>query len=93
MPFRRYLTKEEFKRAGIFNYRAYLLVRLMAILPRWKRFGLSRLRRNSNKVLMYMMQTHMLHQMFVEDKRWIQSGRDKLDTPRNVVNRLEMAAL
>jgi hypothetical protein len=29
-----------------------------------------RLRRNANKVIMYMMQTHMLHEMFVADPPW-----------------------
>ena len=91
--FRRYLTKDEFKRAGIFNFRAYLLVSMMARLPRWKRFGLRRLRRNANKVMMLMMQTHMLHRMFVEDQRWTQSNREQTDTPRTAVKRPELAAL
>jgi hypothetical protein len=29
-----------------------------------------RLRREANKVLMYIMQVHMLHRMFVVDPRW-----------------------
>jgi asparagine synthase (glutamine-hydrolysing) len=66
---RRHLSREAFECAGIFSRRAYLVVSAIAhlapVLP-----ALKRLRRDSNKVLMYMMQTHMLHDMFVADPRW-----------------------
>lgn len=64
----RYLSKQAFEDAGIFSYAAYRLARLLARAPASKR--LRRLRRNANKVIMYMMQTHMLHHMFVADPPW-----------------------
>jgi asparagine synthase (glutamine-hydrolysing) len=63
----RYLSKDAFERAGIFSYRAYRLARLIARSPPRR---MRRLRRNANKVVMYMMQTHMLHEMFVAEARW-----------------------
>jgi asparagine synthase (glutamine-hydrolysing) len=72
-----YLSKAAFKRAGVFSYRAYLLVSLLARIPGSKRVrSLKRLRRSSNKVLMFMLQTHMLHEMFVEKPRWMDTGPD-----------------
>lgn len=65
---RLYLSKEAFERSRIFSYRAYRLATLLARVPKWNR--LRRLRRNSNKVIMYMMQAHMLHEMFVADPPW-----------------------
>lgn len=64
----RYLSREAFANAGVFSYRAYGLAKLIARAPASKR--LRRLRRNANKVIMYMMQTHMLHHMFVTDPPW-----------------------
>jgi len=64
-----YLTKEAFERAGVFSYRAYRLARLLAKTPAWGR-PLEKLRRNSNKVIMYMLQAHMLQHMFIDDPRW-----------------------
>jgi hypothetical protein len=56
----------------MFSYRAYRVVSLLAQLPLSKRFRLlKRLRRNANKVLTYMMQTHMLHEMFVAHPPWM----------------------
>jgi len=63
----RYLSKDAFERAGIFSHRAYRLARLVACAPSKR---LRRVRRNANKVVMYMMQTHMLHEMFVSEPRW-----------------------
>ena len=60
----RYLSKEAFARAGVFSWRAYRLASLVA------RFPASKVRRNANKVIMYMLQTHMLHDMFVIHPRW-----------------------
>ena len=80
--FRSYSSKRVFEAAGVFNHRAYLLVRLLAHAPPWKRFGLRQLRRNANKALMYMMQTHMLHQMFVEDRRWAETGSTAADATK-----------
>jgi asparagine synthase (glutamine-hydrolysing) len=66
---RRYLSRQAFEHAGIFSYRAYLAAKLLAKLPpRTKR--LKRLRRNSNKLIMYMMQAHMLDDMFVVAPPW-----------------------
>ncbi|HZC37263.1 MAG TPA: asparagine synthase-related protein, partial [Sphingomicrobium sp.] len=68
---RRHLSKAAFERAQVFSYPAYRLVRLLARVPTWKRLPvLRRLRRNANKVVMYMMQTHMLHAMFIADPPW-----------------------
>jgi len=64
-----YLSQDAFEQAQLFSYRAYVLVSLLAKVPRWGP-ALKRLRRNSNKVIMYMMQGHMLHSMFVTDPRW-----------------------
>ena len=69
--FERYLSKQAFERAGIFSYRAYRLLIMLAKAPGSTRLrSMRRLRRNSNKVVMYMMQAHMLHEMFVEDPPW-----------------------
>jgi hypothetical protein len=71
LKFSQYLSKEAFDRWGVFSFRAYRLVSLFARLPRSRRFGLSnRLRRYSNKLMLYMMQTHMLGEMFVARPRW-----------------------
>jgi len=69
---RSYLSKRTFRRAGVFSYRAFLLISLFAKLPGHKRISsFKRLRRNSNKVLMYILQTHMLHEMCVDAPRWM----------------------
>ena len=69
---RQHLSREAFDRAQIFSYRAYRVVSLLAQLPLSKRFRLlKRWRRNANKVLTYMMQTHMLHEMFVAHPPWM----------------------
>ena len=60
----RYLSKGAFARAGVFSWRVYRLASLLARLPA------SKARRNANKVIMYMLQTHMLHEMFVVAPRW-----------------------
>jgi len=67
--FRRHLTKEAFERARVFSYRGYLTASLLARLPPLsQRFR--RLRRDSNKVILYIMQVHMLHEMFIADPPW-----------------------
>lgn len=68
-PFQALLSKEAFERAQIFSHRAYLVARLLATIPPWSA-AFRRLRRNANKVIMYMMQVHMLHEMFVDHPRW-----------------------
>jgi len=65
---RRYLSKQAFDRSGVFSYGAYKLASVIARVPISNRSR--RLRRNANKVIMYMMQTHMLHDMFVENPPW-----------------------
>jgi asparagine synthase (glutamine-hydrolysing) len=68
-PRRRYLSREAFDQARIFSYRTFALLSLFARMPRAPRW-LGRLRRDSNKVIMYVLQTHMLHEMFVTEPRW-----------------------
>jgi asparagine synthase (glutamine-hydrolysing) len=65
----RYLSRAAFGEAQMFSYRAFLLAALLAKLPAWLP-ALKRLRRDSNKVVMYMLQAHMLHRMFVAEPRW-----------------------
>jgi asparagine synthase (glutamine-hydrolysing) len=65
----RYLSKPSFERAALFSYRAFTITRLLARIPPRTR-GLRRLRRTANKGLMYMLQAHMLHDMFVANPRW-----------------------
>ena len=65
---REYLSKETFERTQIFSYRTYRLLSILARVPAWNR--LRRLRRNSNKIIMYIMQAHMLERMFVADPPW-----------------------
>jgi asparagine synthase (glutamine-hydrolysing) len=66
-----HLSREAFDRAGVFSYRTYVALSWLARVPGSKRLrALKRLRRNANKVIMYMMQVHMLHRMFVDQPRW-----------------------
>jgi asparagine synthase (glutamine-hydrolysing) len=67
--FGRFLSKATFERAGIFSYGAYAAASLLARLPARTR-RLRQLRRNSNKLIMYMVQVHMLHEMFIEAAPW-----------------------
>ncbi|HEX5238834.1 MAG TPA: asparagine synthase (glutamine-hydrolyzing) [Sphingomicrobium sp.] len=69
--FARYLSRQAFESAGLFSYRAFRTARLLAMLPGsgWLR-PVKQLRRNSNKAIMYMMQVHMLHDMFVVRPPW-----------------------
>ena len=68
---RQHLSREAFEKAGAFSHRTYQVLSWLARLPASRRFrALKRLRRNANKVIMYMMQVHMLHRMFVEQPRW-----------------------
>ena len=68
---RTYLSKDAFDRARVYSYRTYQLMSLLARVPTWNRLPfLRRVRRNANKVIMYMMQTHMLHDMFVANPPW-----------------------
>ena len=75
---RRYLSKAAFKSARVFSRGAFLLVTLLARVPGWVP-ALTRLRRDSNKAMMYMMQAHMLHHMFVADPHW---RRQHVETTR-----------
>ena len=71
-----YLSREAFATSGVFSYRAYRLMSLLARLPASKGFpAMKRLRRDSNKVLMYMMQTHMLHRLFISDPPWADAAK------------------
>jgi asparagine synthase (glutamine-hydrolysing) len=68
--FSKYLSKDAFERAQVFSYRAYRLASWFARLPPATR-RLKRLRRNANKVVMYMLQAHMLQGMFIDDPPWL----------------------
>jgi asparagine synthase (glutamine-hydrolysing) len=76
----RYLSKDAFERARVFSYGAYRLARLVARIPPATR-GLKRLRQNSNKVIMYMLQAHMLQEMFVDDPRWVRPRTSRAVQP------------
>jgi len=66
-----HLSNQAFERAQVFSYGGYRLMNQLAKLPQSKSLpALRRLRRYANKIMMYMMQTHMLHHMFVEERRW-----------------------
>jgi len=66
-----YLSREAFDAARVFSYRTYRFLSVLARMPAWAPFAFAkRLRREANKVLMYIMQVHMLHHMFVVDPRW-----------------------
>jgi asparagine synthase (glutamine-hydrolysing) len=67
--FGRYLSRQMFEDAEVFSYRAYLAASLLSRLPPRSR-RLRRIRRRSNKLILYMMQTHMLHEMFVANPPW-----------------------
>ena len=78
-----YLSRRAFEATQVFSYRTYLVVSALARVPSWGR-ALKRLRRNSNKVIMYMIQAHMLHQMFVAEPRWKQSSPEGKDHSQTV---------
>lgn len=68
---RRHLTKQAFEDARVFSWNAYRVVSVLARLPLAKRVrAAKRLRQNANKIIMYMLQTHMLHDMYVAERRW-----------------------
>jgi asparagine synthase (glutamine-hydrolysing) len=72
---RSYLSKRAFARSGVFSYRAFLAASILARAAAWNRPRfVGRLRRNSNKIIMYMMQVHMLHEMFVASPPWAASA-------------------
>ena len=70
--FGRYFSKKMFEEAEVFSYRAYIAASILSRLPPRSR-RLRRLRRRSNKLIMYMMQTHMLHELFVANPPWEKS--------------------
>ena len=62
---RSYLSRQAFEGAQVFSRSGYLLLSLAARLPAWNAIAaLARVRRNANKVIMYMAQVHMLSSMF-----------------------------
>ena len=70
-----YLSKQAFERSQLFSYGGYFALSLLARCPTWDPLPfLKRLRRISNKSIMYMMQAHMLHEMFVADPLWLRPG-------------------
>lgn len=86
----RHLSKPSFERAGLFSYRAFLITRLLARIPPRTR-GLRRLRRTANKGLMYMLQAHMLHDMFVANPRW-KIQMPEAERPHRELNAREILA-
>jgi asparagine synthase (glutamine-hydrolysing) len=71
-----YLSRQAFDRSQIFSYRGFQALALLAKLPASKPLPfLRRIRRSSNKAITYMMQTHMLHRMFVAEPRWEKLNR------------------
>lgn len=69
--FRPYLSRSTFERAQIFSWRAYMLVSLVARLPMSKQLpALKRMRRNANKLMMVMLQAHILHRLYVAEPPW-----------------------
>jgi asparagine synthase (glutamine-hydrolysing) len=72
---RHYLSRSTFERARIFSYGAFRLISLLARVPAWNRIpALGRIRQGANKIMMYLMQTHMLHDMYIANPRWAESG-------------------
>jgi asparagine synthase (glutamine-hydrolysing) len=68
---RHHLSKQAFERSQVFSYGAYVVMSLLARIPIWEGIPLlKRLRRYSNKVMMYMLQTHMLQELFVDNPAW-----------------------
>lgn len=88
---RQYLSKRIFGEAQLFSYHTYLVMSALARIPPWGR-PLTRLRRNSNKVIMFMMQAHMLHQMFVAAPRWEKAKPKVEDLPETIALARELAA-
>lgn len=79
---RQYLSKEAFDQAQLFSWRTYRVLSLLAKTPAWVPFAFARrLRREANKVLMYIMQVHMLHQLFVAAPRWAKPSPRPADAP------------
>jgi asparagine synthase (glutamine-hydrolysing) len=65
------MSREAFERTRLFSWRAFQLIGLLARLPLSNRVrALGRFRRNANKVLMYMLQAQMLHDMYIANPRW-----------------------
>ncbi len=85
---KRYLSREAFDKAGLFSYRGYRALRLIAQLP------LKRARRTANKAIMFIMQMHMLHHMFVVERcsrnTWTQAA-DRAASPAEAVPIVEAA--
>ena len=77
---RRYLSKRAFETGQVFSYRACRLASLLARMPAWGS-TLKRVRRDSNKMLMYMLQTHMLHAMFVDRTSWRRQDMQATEKP------------
>jgi asparagine synthase (glutamine-hydrolysing) len=67
----KYLSRDAFDRSRAFSYGAYRVISALAKLPKSNRVpALKRLRKTANKLMMYMMQTHMLHDMYIASPRW-----------------------
>jgi asparagine synthase (glutamine-hydrolysing) len=68
---RRYLSRQNFARAGVFSYGAYRILRLLAVVPVWSRFpALRQLRRHANQAIMFIVQTHMLQKLYIDEPAW-----------------------
>jgi len=90
--YRQSLSRKAFERWGIFSYRSYRVACLLARLPRVGRI-MRRIRGHSNKVILFMMQAHMLGELFVENPQWAcaspPSLTDKPSDPQEGAKRVE----
>lgn len=78
----RYLSPQKFRNVQIFSYRSFRTLRLLTRLPRWSRTS-RRIREAANKIIMYMVEVHMLHDMFIERPRWNEvSQSSTMTSPR-----------
>jgi asparagine synthase (glutamine-hydrolysing) len=74
---RAYLRKQAFERAQIFSYSSYLVIKLLVIITSWNRGRfLNRLHRFANQAIMYIVQTHMLQKLFIDDSPWKKRDQD-----------------
>ena len=75
-PFRPLLNRRVFDEVRIYSWRTYRLLALVARLPLSDRLrSVRRMRANANKIIMHILQTHLLHQMFVVERRWAYPAR------------------
>lgn len=80
--FRPLLDRKVFDDVRIYSWRTYRVLELLARLPLSRRLRpVRRIRANANKIIMHVLQTHMLHQMYVVERRWAHPGPGKAKAP------------